>query len=238
MFYRGHRLYRLEPTYPKSNMIILANTYWRSALLSVIMALVAEGWRERLFEVVSKRCNCFKFRTWRYVPIIPKSWIGPRLDPIQEILKRPQLGFAISMRSLYLACRLPKSDRSHHVIMLTSCLPGEGKTKLSIGLAATAAADGRKTALVDLNGHNCRILKTLNLEAASRSLDSFLSGECGLSDIICQSPDLQGLSVISSPQSSDPSAFLGSDRLRQLVWRCGLNLIIHRNRHSASIECR
>jgi capsular exopolysaccharide synthesis family protein len=205
-----------ETTYPKSNMIILG-TFAGSALLSIIMALVAEGLGTAI-RSGEQTMQLLQIPNLAYVPIVRKSWIGPRLDPVQEILKQPQAGFAVSMRSLYLACRLPNSDRPHQVIMLTSCLPGEGKTKLSIGLVATAAADGRKTALVDLNGHNCKILKTLKLEAANRSLDSFLSGECGLSDIVCQSPDLQGLSVISSAQPPfDPSAFLSSDRLRQLV---------------------
>lgn len=39
-----------------------------------------------------------------------------------------------------------------------------------------------------------------------------------MSDIISHSPDLQGLRAISSPQQPfDPSAFLSSDRLRQLI---------------------
>lgn len=205
-----------EPTYPKSNMIILG-AFAGSALLSIIMALVSEGLGTAIRNG-EQTMQLLQLPNLAYVPIVPKSWRGPQLDPVQEILKRPQSGFAVSTRSLYLACRLPNSDRPHQVIMLLSCLPGEGKTRLSIGLAAAAAADGRKTALVDLDRRNSKILKMLKLGAASQSLDSFLSGECRLSDVACQSPDIQGLSVIALAQRPlDPSVLLNSDRLRQLV---------------------
>ena len=110
-----------EPTYPQSNLIILG-AFAGSALLSIIMALVVEGLGTAI-RSGEQTMQLLQIPNLAYVPIVRKSWIGPRLDPVQEILKQPQAGFAGSMRSLYLACRLPNSDRPHQVIMLTSCLP-------------------------------------------------------------------------------------------------------------------
>jgi capsular exopolysaccharide synthesis family protein len=205
-----------EPTYPKSNMIILG-AFAGSTLLSIILALVVEGLGTAIRSGDQTR-QLLQIPNLAYVPIAVKSSKRLKLNPVQEIVAYPQAGFAVSMRSLYLACRLPKSDRSHQVVMLASCRLNEGKSRLSIGLAATAAADGKKTILVDLDWDDHKVLSTLKMESASRPIDDFLSGECGLADTICKSLDMPGLSVIaSSQQPRDQAVHLSSDRLRHLV---------------------
>jgi capsular exopolysaccharide synthesis family protein len=205
-----------EPTYPKSNMIILG-ALAGSTLLSIILALIVEGLGTAIRSGEQTR-QLLQIPNLAYVPTVVKAPKRLKLNPVQEIVAYPQAGFAVSMRSLYLACRLPKSDRSHQVVMLASCRLNEGKSRLSIGLAATAAADGKKTILVDLDWDDHKVLSTLKMESASRPIDDFLSGECGLADTICKSLDMPGLSVIaSSQQPRDQAVHLSSDRLRHLV---------------------
>jgi capsular exopolysaccharide synthesis family protein len=205
-----------EPTYPNSNLIVLG-TLAGSALLSVILALVLEGLSTTIRNGDQVR-QLLQLPNLAYVPIFSKSLRKPKLNPAQEIVMRPQSGFAISMRSLYLACRLPKSDRPHQVIMLSSCLPKEGKSIISTGLAAVAAADGKKTILINLDRDDLSLFSGLKLEANKHSMDDFLSGACRLEDTICQSLDIQGMDVIAlSQQSRDKAVQLISDRLSHMI---------------------
>jgi hypothetical protein len=64
----------------------------------------------------------------------------------------------LSTRSL----RLGQNGRSPEVVLVTSALPGEGKTTFAVSLAAFAACTGNRTLLVDFDLRHQRVAQELD----------------------------------------------------------------------------
>ncbi|WP_156679498.1 GumC family protein [Sphingomonas profundi] len=116
--------------------------------LGILAALVAEGMFQGLTtgEEVEGRLRV------RYLTGIPllASVAKAAPAPIAAVVQMPQSGFAEAFRTLRTA--LPYAVPGHvQVIAITSALPQEGKTTLSICLARVAAMAGEKVLLVDFD---------------------------------------------------------------------------------------
>jgi len=102
-------------------------------------------------------------------------------------------------------------------IMVTSALPGEGKTLTAINLALTFAMTYRQTAmLVDADLRRQRVHELLGYESERGLADHLLDG-VPLSGIIVR-PGVEKMTVISGGRSvPESSALLGSPPMKALV---------------------
>lgn len=91
---------------------------------------------------------------------------------------------AEAFRSLQTAICVRVKSENRGTIMLTSAIPGEGKTYLSINLAATFAQSGTKTLLIDadLRKHTCSRILANNVKKAGFA--EVLSGEMQLANVV------------------------------------------------------
>ncbi len=206
----------VRPSYPRTNVIV-PSAFLGSGILAIIGLLVAEGMRNTV-RSSEQVVRMLRLPNLSYVPALRRRRSASRLEPLKEIIKYPQSEFSEAMRTLYLGCRMMNSVRPRQVVMVTSCMPGDGKTSVSIGLAATAAADDRKTALVDLDFHNFRIYDNIGMKSPEFTLKDFLVGKCSLDSIVRSSPDLPGLDIVGLDERPfGPSSLLTSDSLSHLV---------------------
>ncbi|MET7514572.1 polysaccharide biosynthesis tyrosine autokinase [Streptomyces sp. NPDC005480] len=107
-------------------------------------------------------------------------------------------------------------DRRPRVIMVTSPLPGEGKTNTATNLALSLAETGARICLVDADLRNPCIAKNLGL-VQDAGLTSVLIGMATPDDVL-QTFREQGLSVLTSgPKPPNPAELLASDRMRQIL---------------------
>ncbi len=84
------------------------------------------------------------------------------------------------------------------VVLITSAAPGEGKTRVAVGLARAVAITGSRVVLVEADLHRPMVVRTLRLEAGGRGLTNALVGGADLSKLIRPVPGVPGLSVLSS----------------------------------------
>ena len=70
-------------------------------------------------------------------------------SPTQHVVDHPGSVFAESIRALRASVSFNRTDHDARVVMVTSSLPGEGKTTVSICLARSAALSGARAVLVD-----------------------------------------------------------------------------------------
>lgn len=137
---------------------------------------------------------------------------------LEETLGRYQFSsFLESFRSLHSQVRLLNPDVPVRSLVVSSCLPGEGKSTVAIHLAQAAAAMGRKVLLIDAD---------LRSPVLSLALD--LPSHPGLSNVIAadseyqaalktlaQEPNLQILTAGTPP--SDPNRFIASQKMQHLM---------------------
>jgi non-specific protein-tyrosine kinase len=108
-------------------------------------------------------------------------------------------------------------ERGGNAVMITSALPGEGKTLTAINLALTFAKEFRQTVLlVDCDLRRQRIHQLLGIES-TRGLNEYLLDDCPISDLMVW-PGVEKLTLISGGRTiSESSELLASLRMQELV---------------------
>ncbi|HIS56562.1 MAG TPA: CpsD/CapB family tyrosine-protein kinase [Candidatus Fimimorpha excrementavium] len=70
------------------------------------------------------------------------------------------------------------------VIMLTSSMPGEGKSSTSFNLAASLGEIGKKVLLIDADMRRSNMIKQYRVETRVKGLSEFLSGQNGIDEVL------------------------------------------------------
>ncbi len=118
----------------------------------------------------------------------------------------------------FLRATLPKSSSSKAKrVMITSSIPGEGKSFVAANLAASIALAGRKVVLVDLDLHKPGIHSLFDIEN-SKGVSDYLSGQIELYDLIFKTTENENLSVIPAGTiPADPSELILNGKLEILL---------------------
>jgi capsular exopolysaccharide synthesis family protein len=108
-------------------------------------------------------------------------------------------------------------DNSKKVILITSSTHGEGKSFISLNLAAVCAVPGKKVALLEFDIRKPSIAAKLNL-VNTRGLAQYLTGEVNsISEISYAINKIPSLHVFpSGPVPSNPADLLSTGRLSRL----------------------
>ena len=100
-------------------------------------------------------------------------------------------------------------------LVVTSAVPGEGKTTTALNLAVTLAQLGRRVILLDADLHKPRVHTILGL-SNRKGLVSVLAEGAKLEDVLQTTP-VPNLSVVpAGPLTPNPSGLLSSDAMGQL----------------------
>ncbi len=134
------------------------------------------------------------------------------------VTDRPYATFAEAARSVErkLARTLPRE--SGNVVVVTSPLPGDGKTTVAVAIAAAATATGRSAIVVELDLRRPDLSTLAQPGSESRDLLDYLQGEASLEDIIQQNAALPALKFIHARRSAaDPQALLASRKVADML---------------------
>ncbi|MCT2293057.1 polysaccharide biosynthesis tyrosine autokinase [Janibacter hoylei] len=103
-----------------------------------------------------------------------------------------------------------------HSFVVTSAVPGEGKTTTAVNLALAMADSGRRTLLVDADLRDPSVARTLSMEG-SVGLTTVLLGDADVHDVI-QTWGSAGMDVLPAGQvPPNPSELLGSAPMEALL---------------------
>ena len=109
-------------------------------------------------------------------------------------------------------------NENNNVVLLTSSVSGEGKSFVSLNLAASFALLGKKTVLVGMDVRAPKLAEYLSMKPTP-GVTSFLSKQdVTLAEITQQCKEVDNLDVIvSGPIPPNPSELLLSKRVKQLI---------------------
>jgi polysaccharide biosynthesis transport protein len=154
--------------------------------------------------------------------IIPRShWknTGSELEWVvgPELLRDPRSPFSESFRALRTSMRLSTTSRQSKVIAVTSCQPAEGKSTVSVNMAAVLAQSGKKVILVDTDMRRPSVYKRLRMEGG-KGLSELLTGYYTLDEVTQTHETLTMLDVIPSGTVPPlPADLLASDQMAEVV---------------------
>jgi len=202
------------PTFPRPRLVLSV-----ALTVSLIVALVAV----HLAELAEKG-----FRTGEDLReglgLVPLA-ILPRLPrrgehgPEAHVVERPTGRFAEGIRAVLPSLLGSSTGRPGRVVLVTSCLPGEGKTTLAMCLGRLAASEGLRTLLIDADLRRPRIGEFLGTTPRP-GLVELLRGESTLEHVLAVDA-ATGLVVLpGSPRLARPTRLLGPDGLGRLLAAC------------------
>jgi succinoglycan biosynthesis transport protein ExoP len=151
-----------------------------------------------------------------------------KADPRIICIREPQSSYTESLRAIRTSVLLSRGDKPPQVILVTSSIPGEGKTDLSTNMAAIFAFSGeRKILLIDGDMRRSSIHKRIGVESKP-GLSELLAGQTK-EPFIQHPPDIPQLSVLAAGLvPPNPAELLSSDALTRWisVWRQQYDTII------------
>ena len=105
------------------------------------------------------------------------------------------------------------------VIMVTSSIPGEGKSTVAANLAISFSGQGKKVILIDCDLRNPSQQETLSIKGSYPGLEKVLTGEAKISESMYSFED-QGFDFLVMPGSENSSEhieILGAPQMKALI---------------------
>ncbi|MGN5734296.1 polysaccharide biosynthesis tyrosine autokinase [Arthrobacter psychrochitiniphilus] len=125
---------------------------------------------------------------------------------------------AESFRQLRTNLQFAHVSHKSKTVLITSSLPGEGKSSTAINLALAMAESGQTVALVDADLRRPMVATYLGLES-NAGLTTALIGQADVQDLM-QPWGMNQLHVLTSGRiPPNPSELLGSDEMKHLILR-------------------
>ena len=126
---------------------------------------------------------------------------------------------AEAYRHLRTSVLLSTAGRAPKSLLVTSSLPGEGKTTTAVNTAISLAQTGASVVIIDADMRRPR-LQTIFGMHGQEGLSSILSSDISEADMLemVSHDEASGLSVLTSgPIPPNPAELLGSDQMRRLL---------------------
>jgi capsular exopolysaccharide synthesis family protein len=132
------------------------------------------------------------------------------------VMKEPQSLFAEGIRTARTGVLLSSLDLPRKIILVTSSVPGEGKTTVAINLAM-AHAQTKSTLLIDCDLRRSRVAKSLGLDPMQKGLTNLVAGTAPKSECMTLVKDTALMVMPVGDIPPNPLELLLSQRFRDAL---------------------
>ncbi|UOA08269.1 polysaccharide biosynthesis tyrosine autokinase [Methylobacter sp. S3L5C] len=150
--------------------------------------------------------------------IIPKI-MDNKILPHSYLLAKPHSALAEAINTLRVSLSLLNPDAEVKSLMVTSSVPGEGKSTLCVLLSRHSAAAGKKVVLIDADLRRPSIGKIFNLNENTPGLtDLLMNHDLVLNDVLVTDPET-GMQILTRGKSAfiNPLDLFASHRMQAIV---------------------
>ncbi|MDC8829565.1 GumC family protein [Alteromonas gilva] len=200
------------PAKPKTTLIVLAAfvlSLGFGVFIAVIMDVLNSGIRS--VEDVERKLG------QRMMGLIPWQPHKKKEDlPLREFFDPAHHTFSEAIRTLRTSVQLIDIETTKQVIMVTSSVPKEGKTTVSINMAFAMGQLG-KTILVDTDMRRPSVAKRFDFPGFQPGLSNLLAGTHRLDECLVSDAEA-GIDVISAGSiPTNPQEMLASNKFKDLI---------------------
>ena len=136
---------------------------------------------------------------------------------INTEIKEQQREYSIREAYKSLRTNLQFCGNDKKVITITSSVPGEGKSTVTLNLAVSLAESGKKVMIVDADMRRSVLLGRVAVNSNVKGLSYFLSNQSKLEEVVC-STNVENLHIIfSGPVPPNPTELLDSEVFREML---------------------
>lgn len=202
----------VEPFKPKKSLILVA-TLVMSTGFGIFIALVLDFLNSGIRSVddVERRLG------QRMMGLIPWQPHKKKNDlPLREFFDTSNHVFSEAIRTLRTSIQLLDLSGDKKVIMVTSSVPKEGKTTVSINLAFAMGQIG-KTLLIDTDLRKPAIAKRFGMPGFQPGIANLVSGTHSLDECLCNDV-ASNIDVITAGSATpNPQELLMSDNFKKVI---------------------
>lgn len=136
--------------------------------------------------------------------------------PEDYVLAKPLSAYAESLRTVRTAIHFSNVDAPPKVVMVTSSVPGEGKTTFCVSMGRTLAKGGNKVLLIDADMRRPRVRSQSGATTSKPDLAQILAGEASAAAAIQK--DTSGMDmIIAHTKTPNPQDLLASHQMERLL---------------------
>ena len=209
------------PAFPKRTLFYLGAAAVGSGL-GVLLAFVMDYFQTGV-RMGAEAEQMFGYPVVGNVPLVRRP--GPlrfrrsagNRSLVQAAVREPLSPFSEAVRTIRMAVRFSNPDHNPKVILVTSSLPGEGKSTIATLLAMSSAAAGQRAVLVDCDVRGRTVSRDFGEQPAG--LTDLLSGSADLASVTLRDAD-SGCHVIpAGSKMRNLGDVLASRRMGEIMAR-------------------
>ena len=121
-----------------------------------------------------------------------------------------------AIRTLRTNIQFCSTDKVIKTICLTSCVPNEGKSMMTMNLAISMASANKKVLYIDADMRKPRQYKDIATKF-NAGLSNYLSGMADCDDVISETNISNLQLILCGPKPPNPAELLGIDRFKELL---------------------
>lgn len=203
---------------------VIRGSYRRGAMKGAVIGLMI-----MMFYIVTRRTvksrkevkRAVNLEDYGTIPFVAekkrkKSKVSSTVSLLSEQVPQSYLE---AIRKLRIKVMREMESGNHKSLLITSSIPGEGKTTLSINLAIAAAKQGRKVILVDADPRNPSVARGMNEEGEYPGLGQVLRGKVTIEEALkeVEVPDGKMQVLFGGKASERDSKLLGTKAMEALL---------------------
>jgi capsular exopolysaccharide synthesis family protein len=154
------------------------------------------------------------------LPHLEKCGSSPQAIRANSAIVSPNSRYAEAVQSLRTAIYLSRPGSKPRTILVTSAIPGEGKSMTSMNLAAVFASHNERVLLVDCDMRRGALAKRLGVQT-TEGITTVLTGRTTLEDAIRPISGFENLFLLhAGPRPPNPATLVDSPEMAKLLGRC------------------
>jgi capsular exopolysaccharide synthesis family protein len=131
----------------------------------------------------------------------------------------PNSVIAEAFRNVRTNLQYANVDVKAKTYLVTSFLPGEGKTFTSSNLSAILAKTGKKTVVIELDLHKPRVYTHFGIKPPTVGITTFIAGQSSYEEILTQTIIPNLFCIYAGPIPPNPSEMVLSEKMKELLER-------------------
>ena len=176
----------VPPLFPVSPNVPLVGA--AALVLSLLLSSAFVAVRHRMDDTIKRADDLEERLGVPLIAAVPKLAARDEAGSHKVMLTAPGSQFSESIRTIASGVQLASLDSVNKVVLVTSAIPGEGKSTVSCNLALMQARL-RKTLIIEADLRRPVTAKRLGLPAGLPGLAEFVSGARPLNECVHQLPD-------------------------------------------------
>lgn len=185
--------------------------------LGFLLAFLLENFR-RGVKTGADAVRAFGYPVLGALPLMLRGKRGDRFQTaslVQTMVDAPLSEFGEAVRTTRLGLQFSDPGQTPSAIVVTSAVPGEGKSAAAMLLAASSAASGGKTVLVDCDLRHQSLSEAFG--SPRRGLADLLLGTADISEVTIQDPQTGVYVIPTGAATANVADLLASQRMRELM---------------------